>query len=78
MKFRTIKLCFYKKEMRKLNINKKEGVLFWITGLAGSGKSSIARYLLPKIQKYYGPSIIVSGDNLRNITVLENIQKKID
>ena len=53
--------------MRKLNINKKEGVLFWITGLAGSGKSSIARYLLPKIQKYYGPSIIVSGDNLRNI-----------
>ena len=64
--------------MRKLNINKKEGVLFWITGLAGSGKSSIARYLLQKFRNIYGPSIIVSGDNLRNIHGLENIQKKID
>ncbi len=62
--------------MRKLNINKKEGVLFWITGLAGSGKSSIARYLLPKIQKYYGPSIIVSGDNLRNIYGFRKYTKK--
>ena len=62
--------------MRKLNINKKEGVLFWITGLAGSGKSSIARYLLPKIQKYYGPSIIVSGDNLRNIHGFRKYTKK--
>ncbi len=53
--------------MKKFNLNKKEGILFWITGLAGSGKSSIARLLLPKIQKHFGPSIIISGDNLRNL-----------
>ena len=62
--------------MRKLNIYKKEGILFWITGLAGSGKSSIARYLTPKIQKYYGPTIMVSGDNLRNIHGFRKYTKK--
>ena len=36
--------------MKTFNINKKEGILFWVTGLAGSGQTSIARYLLPKIQ----------------------------
>lgn len=53
--------------MKKIHINKKEGIMFWITGLAGSGKSSIARALIPKIKKKYGPTILVSGDNLRNI-----------
>lgn len=48
-------------------INSKEGIFFWITGLAGSGKSSIARSLFSKINKSFGPSIIVSGDNIRNI-----------
>ena len=62
--------------MKKLNINKKEGVFFWITGLAGSGKSSIARYLHPKIKKYFGPSVLVSGDNLRNVHGFRKYTKK--
>ena len=62
--------------MKKLSIYKKEGIFFWITGLAGSGKSSIARYLHPKIQKSFGPSIIVSGDNLRNIHGFRKYTKK--
>lgn len=62
--------------MRKIKIKAKEGVFFWITGLAGSGKSSIARSLYPKIKKLYGPTIIVSGDNLRNIHGFRKYTKK--
>ena len=28
-----------------MKINKKKGILFWITGLSGSGKTTIANYL---------------------------------
>ena len=52
--------------MTKIKIKSKAGIFFWITGLAGAGKSSIARSLYPKIKKLYGPTLIISGDNLRN------------
>lgn len=52
---------------KKFKVNTKEGLFFWITGLAGSGKSSIARDLKSKIIRKYGPTLIVSGDSLRNI-----------
>lgn len=52
--------------MRK-RINKKKGILFWITGLSGSGKTSIANKIHKNISKMYGPSIVISGDNLRKI-----------
>ena len=29
--------------MKKIRLNKKKGILFWITGLSGSGKSLIAK-----------------------------------
>tara|TARA_B100000242_G_C42981908_1_gene455771 strand:+ start:233 stop:763 length:531 start_codon:yes stop_codon:yes gene_type:complete len=48
-------------------INKKKGILFWITGLSGSGKTSIANKIHKNISKMYGPSIVISGDNLRKI-----------
>ena len=30
---------------------KKKGIVFWITGLSGSGKSTIAKYIKKKIEK---------------------------
>ena len=45
----------------------KNGILFWITGLSGSGKTSIANEILPIIKKRYGPTVHLDGDTLRNI-----------
>ena len=50
----------------KNKLNQK-GILFWITGLSGSGKTSIAKKILPLIRKKYGPTIHLDGDVLRNI-----------
>ena len=51
--------------MKKFKKNK--GILFWITGLPGSGKTTVAIRIKNDIQKLYGPTIVVSGDNLRKI-----------
>ena len=48
-------------------INKNKGILFWITGLSGSGKTVIAQKIKSDIAKYYGPTLLVSGDDLRKI-----------
>ena len=53
--------------MKKIKLNPNKGILFWITGLAGSGKTSIAKGIKSKIIKLYGPTIIVSGDDMRKI-----------
>ena len=45
---------------------KKKGILFWVTGLSNSGKSTIAKKITPTINKTFGPSIFISGDDLRN------------
>ena len=50
-----------------MNFNKKKGILFWVTGLSGSGKTAIAKKIKTQISKLYGPTIIVSGDDLRRI-----------
>ena len=47
--------------------NKKKGKLFWITGLSGSGKTSIAEKIKNKIAKKYGITVTISGDELRQI-----------
>ena len=47
-------------------LNKKKGILFWLTGLSGSGKTSIAKSLYNEINKRYGPTIVISGDDIRN------------
>ncbi len=56
-------------------ITKKKGILFWITGLSGSGKTTIAKKITPKIKKIFGPTIFVSGDDLRSIFNLKNYSK---
>ena len=49
----------------KNKINK--GILFWITGLSGSGKTTIAKKILPMIKEQYGKTIHLDGDELRKI-----------
>ena len=51
--------------MKKLRKNK--GILFRITGLSGSGKTAIAKKIKSNIQRHYGPTLLVNGDNLRKI-----------
>jgi len=51
----------------KKKINKNKGILFWVTGLSGSGKTTISKKILKDIIHFYGPTILVSGDDLRKI-----------
>ena len=61
---------------RKIIRNKKKGILFWITGLSGSGKTSIAKKIKKKITYLYGPTLELSGDNLRKIFKFSILQPK--
>ena len=53
--------------MKKIKKNKSKGILFWITGLSGSGKTSIGKKIKKKIIEIYGPTLVISGDNIRKI-----------
>jgi adenylylsulfate kinase len=46
---------------------KKPGIVFWITGLSGSGKSTIGNFIKKYIDKNYGKTVIIHGDDIRNI-----------
>ena len=59
-----------------MKLKKNKGILFWITGLPGSGKTSIAKLLYNRIEKNYGASIIISGDELRKDFNLKGYKKK--
>ena len=50
-----------------MKVNKKKGILFWITGLSGSGKTSVGKKVYKKISKKYGKTILLNGDDLRKI-----------
>jgi len=56
-------------------LNKKKGILFWVTGLSGSGKTSIAKLLQKEIGSHYGSTIVVSGDDIRNSFGLNGYSK---
>ena len=60
--------------MKKLNI--KKGIVFWITGLSGSGKTTLGKKIHKKIVKEYGPTIMVSGDDIRKIFKLKGYENK--
>ena len=55
------------KKLKKIKKNNQHGILFWITGLSGSGKTRIAKKIAPKIRKKYGSTVVLSGDDIRNI-----------
>jgi adenylylsulfate kinase len=48
-------------------INRNYGILFWCTGLAGSGKTMLSKSIKNEIIKRYGPTVVISGDEIRKI-----------
>ena len=60
--------------MKKI-IHKKYGLVFWITGLSGSGKTTIAKKIHLGIKKKFGPTIVVHGDEFRKIFNLTGYSK---
>ena len=62
--------------MKKIRLNKKKGILFWVTGFPGSGKTAIANEIKLEISKFYGPTLLISGDNLRKIFNLKKYSEK--
>tara|TARA_B100001063_G_C16430866_1_gene388750 strand:- start:3 stop:527 length:525 start_codon:yes stop_codon:yes gene_type:complete len=60
----------------KKKINKDYGILFWITGLSGSGKTLLAKKIRKKISNIYGPTLVISGDDIRNIFQLKGYSYK--
>jgi adenylylsulfate kinase len=63
------------KDKYKLSYNRKYGIVFWITGISGSGKSTLSKKIYSFIKKKFGPTIILSGDNLRRIFKLNKYDK---
>ena len=53
--------------MIKLEKNKSKGLVIWLIGLPGSGKTSIAKKIKKKFSRDFGPTIVMSGDDLRKI-----------
>jgi len=53
-----------------------KGILFWITGLSGSGKTQISKKIYKQIKKNYGPTILFSGDDIRKIFDLKGYSYK--
>lgn len=64
--------------MSKLNLikNKNKGFLIWITGLAGSGKTTLANGIYDFIQDKYGQTVVLSGDDLRKEFIFNKFDKK--
>lgn len=52
--------------------NKKKGILFWITGLPGAGKTSIANKIINPINNKFGHTILFNGDDIRKIFELKD------
>ncbi len=53
--------------MKKIKLKKNHGILFWITGFSGSGKTRIAKKIASNIRKNYGKTVVLSGDEIRNM-----------
>jgi adenylylsulfate kinase len=59
-----------------MNLKKNYGIVFWITGISGSGKSMLSKNIYSFIKKKFGKTIILSGDNLRQIFKLNKYDKE--
>ena len=56
-------------------INKNKGIVFWVTGMPGSGKTSISKKIKKFIEKKFGPTLLINGDDLREIFDIKGYTK---
>tara|TARA_Y100000591_G_C21687596_1_gene621357 strand:+ start:86 stop:601 length:516 start_codon:yes stop_codon:yes gene_type:complete len=56
--------------------NNRKGILFWITGLSGAGKTSVSQKIYKKIKNEFGKTIFINGDDLRKIFDLKGYNYK--
>ncbi len=61
--------------MKRIIKKKNKGLAFWIIGLPGSGKTTFALAIKNEINKLFGKTLVISGDNLRNIFNLKKFSK---
>ena len=59
--------------MKNFSLNR--GIVFWITGLSGAGKTSLANGIKKEIRKKFGPTLVINGDDLRKIFKLNKYDK---
>ncbi len=50
-----------------MGINNKKGICYWITGLSGSGKTTISNELIKLLKRNHKNVVLLDGDNLRDI-----------
>lgn len=62
--------------MKFIKKDKNKGLLIWITGLSGAGKTSIANSIKKEFQKNYGKTLVINGDDLRKIFNLNRYDQK--
>jgi len=59
-----------------MKLSKNNGIVFWVTGLSGAGKTELSKKILKMIEKRFGPTLLVSGDDLRDIFKLTGYEKR--
>lgn len=62
-------------KFKKIKLDKKYGIVFWTEGFSGSGKSSILNLIHKKIEKKFGTTLNISGDDLRHLYNLHGYKK---
>jgi adenylylsulfate kinase-like enzyme len=55
-----------------MKLDKKKGILFWITGLSGAGKTSISNKIYHSVKNKYGKTLYINGDEMRKIFELKS------
>ena len=61
--------------MRKIVKNPRKGTLIWITGLSGSGKTSLAHSLKNYVENKNKNWMVLSGDDIRKNLELSRFDK---
>ena len=59
--------------IKKFNIQRSQGIFFWIEGYSGSGKSTIGKNILNFITQKFGKTVLIHGNKFRKV-----LKKKIE